>query len=60
MKPKNSIEFIPTLVGNRFHCDCGSEQFFIALEGEDTPSGAIDNIECIVCHRMFVMRVRQT
>ena len=49
------IEFDKTVIGNRFHCECGSEKFFIALEGEKTPLGAIDNIECIACHGMFTM-----
>ena len=53
------IEFDKTVIGNRFHCECGSEKFFIALEGEETPLGAIDNIECIACHGMFTMTVRQ-
>ena len=53
MPDKLPLEFMPCPVGNKFRCPtCGGEVFFIALEGEDTPSGPLDNIECIGCHQM--------
>lgn len=55
------LEFTPAPVGNRFHCPhCGGEAFFIALEAEDTPSGPLDNIECIGCHQMWTVSVRRS
>lgn len=52
------LTFTPAPVGNRFHCTCGGEQFFIAMEGEERPTGPVDNIECTACHEMFCVEIK--